>query len=1200
MDLADDAILFDLMVTLRADQASGALAPLATYAARFPALGARVALAYAEVSGPPMASVAEPQAEAPTRVGHFALERELGRGGQGTVYLARDERLGRQVALKVLHVAAAMSDTQRLRLRREAVALAALQHPAICPIHDADLDGPLPYLAMHYVAGESLAHKLELRRTSPAETQRPSTDVFARVPATGNAQRRIAALIETLARALHAAHESGILHRDVKPGNILIDGDGNPVLVDFGLAREAKAGDTLTAPGEAMGTLAYLAPERLDEKAAADRRTDVFSLGAVLYECLTDRRPFAADSVPALLEALRRAEPTAVQALNPAIDTDLQTITHVAIERHPDQRYATALAFADDLRRFRLYEPIAARPHSLLTRARRWCARHPLVASLAALTIAFLTVGYLAVRAEQRRWQAAFLSSHALLAVSQNPERALVVAGAAADIEGAERTATTDRALRAALANSHLVASHEASLWAMQGMARGIRIAAVAAPAKRPAVHVVDEPHGRSAAIRVPGVPAMLALTQDGLRLAVAWHDTARHLMVTLLDLSPEAEGAEVRVLARRDWPTGRVVGQPVLTWSPKRDLLAVCDGSAKPTCTQVLLASLDAELGVPICHELPLQHRCQDMAFAQDGARLLVNARFDLNECQVSIFRVAPPEPVAVLTLAAPVVDAAFVASSRVLCFTRSQAHLYEVESEPCLLQSVKPHGLIWGVTCAPAGEIVTLGQPEANGAGAVTVWDAIAGTKLRAFGHTQGRSAHRGTFSPAGKLFAYSSFDGTLHVNSWADGDETTFQQSRISHLGAAVWSGDERHVAAHGNSILRVWDTFATDEGRDVLAGRTGVRDACWRPSASDAALAVTHRYEVALAAAPGIELVVDGAARVLLAESAGATFVTFRGDGRYVFGLTGAEDAYAPANTARVWEAESGALVATHTIADATRLYASNRHDACAVQTKEGQIALWHWREGRCVPLVLSAPAHHAFFAADGTTLAVGLRQHTVSLVDVASGTERWRTALRADPTEGKYRAGQTIVLPRPDGALVAASEDGETAVLDQHGNMVWRLPEDTRPLSSVSCVAIAPGGRAMAIGAAYSGHVLITHAAQPGASGRDQPDGHDNRIASVTFHPDGTRLLTASWDGRVRVWRTPSLQACAELDVSPHRALAASFSPNGAWILTLSDDGRARLWRTDPTAVAQARLQRATVRVDREYTMQALGFSVPPR
>jgi len=321
----------------------------------------------------------------------YRLGPELGRGGQGVVHVAEDTLLDRRVALKLLTALARASPQALARLRREATVAARLDHPAACPVYDLDLEGEVPYIAMALIEGESLAASIARAR----EAGRDLVDLPGASPGTWGAICAVLSVGETIARALHAAHERGVVHRDVKPGNVMVTPAGRPVVLDFGLA--ADLGDdqpTLTAAGDVLGTPAYMSPEQLrGSPAVIDGRTDTFSFGITLFECLTLTRPFDAPTREGIYRAILTEEPPDPRRLNPALTADIKVVLFTALDKEPARRYATALDLAEDLRRVQAREPIRARPAGPALRLRRWAERNPTVAALVVLVFVLLVAG---------------------------------------------------------------------------------------------------------------------------------------------------------------------------------------------------------------------------------------------------------------------------------------------------------------------------------------------------------------------------------------------------------------------------------------------------------------------------------------------------------------------------------------------------------------------------------------------------------------------------------------------------------------------------------------------------------------------------------------------------------------------------------------------------------------------------------------
>src|SRR5213075_2522478 len=301
-------------------------------------------------------------------LGDYELLDEVGRGGQGVVFRARQKSLNSTVALKVISLGQWASKAHLRRFRLEAEAAARLEHPGIVPIHEVgERDGSC-YFSMKFVEGGQLD---EVVRRAPMSV------------------RQAAELIAKVARTVHYAHQHGILHRDIKPGNILLDGKGEPHLTDFGLARLVETESTVTRTMEVLGTPSYMAHEQaVGNNARISSATDVYGVGAVLYQLLTGQPPFAGGTTYETIKLLLDTEPRQPRLLNPKLDRDLSTICLKCLEKDPQRRYSSALALAEDLERWLKHEPIQARRTGVLTRGKKWLQRNPTVAAVMALSLA--------------------------------------------------------------------------------------------------------------------------------------------------------------------------------------------------------------------------------------------------------------------------------------------------------------------------------------------------------------------------------------------------------------------------------------------------------------------------------------------------------------------------------------------------------------------------------------------------------------------------------------------------------------------------------------------------------------------------------------------------------------------------------------------------------------------------------------------
>ena len=361
-------------------------------------------------------------------LGDFRIVREIARGGMGVVYEAEQLSIGRSVALKVLPFAAMLDKRQIARFQNEARAAATLEHPHIVPVYFVGNERGVYYYAMRLIDGQNLADVLkdlrdattgdgklpsiasQLSQAGTEDTLDPEADDVAKVETTpafaANGStvittssgslgkvyyRSVAQLVKQAAEALEFAHSHGIIHRDIKPANILLDEVGDAWVTDFGLARiETDCG--MTATGDLLGTLRYMSPEQVSAKrASVDHRSDIYSLGATLYELLALRPPFESEDRATLLREIAVGEPKRLSKLEPAIPYDLETIVLKALHKNPIDRYATAGDLANDLGRFLAYEPVRARRTPVTQRLRMWGRRHPaLTASCVIVTIVIL------------------------------------------------------------------------------------------------------------------------------------------------------------------------------------------------------------------------------------------------------------------------------------------------------------------------------------------------------------------------------------------------------------------------------------------------------------------------------------------------------------------------------------------------------------------------------------------------------------------------------------------------------------------------------------------------------------------------------------------------------------------------------------------------------------------------------------------
>jgi WD40 repeat protein/tRNA A-37 threonylcarbamoyl transferase component Bud32 len=783
------------------------------------------------------------------RFGDYELLAVIGQGGMGVVYQARQRSLNRLVALKMIRAGRLASAAEVQRFRQEAEAAAALDHANIVPIHEVgEHEGQL-YFTMKLVQGDSLAGRRE---------------AFAGRP------RDAARVLATVARAVHHAHERGILHRDLKPANILVDAAGSPHVCDFGLSRRSEGDGGLTETGQLLGTPAYMAPEQTaGSRPATTTASDVYSLGVILYELLAGRAPFRGSDVLQTLEQVRSAEPVPPRRLQPALPRDLETICLKCLHKDPAKRYASAAALADDLQRFLDGQPIQARPLGRLERLRRWVRRRPLLASLAAIVVLALagaavgifwhTVQLRAALAEVREREQQ-VRQHLYVAdlklahqfawkngdIRQMLERLRrhePAAGEAEDRPGFEwhylnRLAHTNDAptLRGHEGEVYCVAfSPDGQTLATGGQDRTVKLWQCGSWQVRATLR------GHGGSVRA------LAFSLDGRLLATAsedhtvklWDPVGGTEQATLLGpadavltvaFSPDGKalvaGGRDQRLCHWDVATRKRVHPHRQSWAvvnalafaPDGKEVVVASGAVFPGDHWGQVAFWQPEenvLHAPFLRDwgglfsVACAHRGQ--AFAVGGA--------DGSVTLVTL----PQEPSHLHGHIGPVRSVAFSPNDTLLASGGDDTTVRVWDRSTRVMVNVgKGHtGKVWGVTFAPDGKLLA----SAGADGTVKLWDPTASQEHGTL-HPAFQAAGPLAFSPDGKLLALVGRDWSVQLvdpQSWEARKCLRGHHDRI--CGLAFSPDGRRLVASAADLTVRTWDVRSGEQtvlaqGQDVL--------------------------------------------------------------------------------------------------------------------------------------------------------------------------------------------------------------------------------------------------------------------------------------------------------------------------------------------------------------------------------------------
>ncbi len=990
---------------------------------------------------------------APTCFGDYELLEEIGRGGMGIVYKARQMSLDRIVAVKVLLSGRLASPAFVQRFRTEAAAAASLHHPNIVAIHEVGFRDGQHFFAMDYVAGRSLAD-IVLDRPLPA--------------------RRAASYVKTITDAIQYAHERGILHRDLKPSNVLIDENDQPRVMDFGLAKRLEKDTELTLSGQVLGSPNYMAPEQAAaRRGQVGKRSDVYSLGGILYNLLTGRAPFLADTVAKTLYQVQNNEPVSPQLLNPSIPRDLATICLKCLEKEADKRYATALELAEDISRFLNHKPILARPVGRLEKFWRGCRRNPIVATLITTVALVFLAGFAGVL-----WQ------------WQQSERNRMLADArlyAADMKLAQQAWEEGNLVRAqSLLRAHLPQAGQEDLrgfewrylwklcqdesqYSFTNFTHEVRCAVFS-----PDYSVLAVGSGKTITfLDVASRREVDVLTDTG-----GW--------ITALAFSPTAKN----ILAIAESPD-EAMGRSNLTRAFKSGEYPKVTGGN----SMIKLWNLATKELVTTFHGHTAE--IQSIAFSPDGKRL-ASASWDGT---VRFWDTVSQEPAETPPLEHhyEVLDVAFTRDGKILACLGGRPHL---ELCDAATGNVIEEYNFAHTACPLAMAFSSNGQTLAtvSNDGIILLWDFASRPKRSKFTGHQG-PIESVAFAPDGRLLATGGTDNTIRI--W---DITTERQAAIlrGHQAPVEWiafTPDGKTLVSAGlDRNVKVWNVVPPGDA-NILKGHTEWVDAVvFSPDNKTLASVDYGGFLVKLWDVPSRRFLTN-----LLGHTDVARCAAFSPNGKIL--ATGSHD-----RTVKLWDLsllkEIGTLGTEFEV-----LSVAFSPDGNTLAAAGDGVAFWDMASRQKIS-GLADDTRGAFSVAFSPTRAqvvLGYSDGRVRLGDIRN------LQLLTLPRE--HRSTVRSVAFSSDGTLLASADSDGCVILYEvaRRRIITSFREHTM---IVHCVAFSHDNRTLA-SASWDGTLKLWNL--PTMQLALGLRGHQGPIAGVAFSRDESLMATCGADGPVRLW-----------------------------------------------------------------------------
>ncbi len=1036
-------------------------------------------------------------------LGRFELKQLLGQGGFGRVYRAYDPQLDRFVALKIPTFPA--SDRSRVkRFLTEAKAAAQLRHPNIVPTFDSGQAGDKLYIAAQFINGQPLNDRIKNGKVTP---------------------RDAALWVAKIASAVHYAHEQGIVHRDIKPHNIILDKKNEPQLMDFGLAKRVDEESTMTVDGSLLGTPAYMSPEQArGEHQHVGPASDQYSVGVMLYELLTGAKPFNGAPHSVIAQVITK-EPQTIREVDASLPKDLDAICQKAMAKEPSRRYSTTSELADDLRFWLEGRPTKARTPGPLERTVFWVRRNPVTAGLSMVLAASLLIGTVV---------------SAGFALHANRQKQLAIDAAI------EANRQTQLAVDAAN-NSRLAEERAVNAGAAERQAR---------------LEVVSE---RDRAI-LAETDAVKANEEMEASLARAYYfaavarwevDRAEDSVKLLEKISPRYRNFEWN-LARRQFQSFDVNCYGHIDW--------IVSAAFSPDGTRIvsggddkIVRIWDATTGEELKALTGHLARVSSVTFSPDGARIL-SGSYDQS---IKLWDISNGKELRTFTghsdrvfNVAMTPDGTRIVSGG----ADSMVKLWDAGTG-AELRTFRGHaGWVKGVAISPDGTRIASGGSDT----AIRLWDLSTGEELGSLkGHT--KQIQSVAFSPDGTRIVSGSVDNTVRQWDAVTVKELNTLKGHINWVNSVSYSPDGTQiVSGSGDNLAKLWDASTGAELRSFKGHVQYLDSVTFSPDGSRIASAGGDRVIKIW------DITNDNRVMTIMGHTAEVNDVDFNPQGTLVVSVSDDE-------TIRLSDVLTGkelkAIRGQATVL--TSVAFSPDGMEFVVGGSDGVIKIWDVEKG---VLVKSLNGHKesvkaVAFSRNGTLIASGGKDNSIKLWDARTG-EELRTFMG-------HTTEVVCVTFSPDGTRIASVGGGGIIKLwDADTAQELRMFKGHR--GGVNCVTFDFNGTRLA--SAGDDGIIKLWDAHTGEEVREFK-GHRSWVQSVAFNSDGTRIVSGGADTLIKLWDTATGEELRSLKGHTDRLNMVEFSPDDTRLVSGSRDNTIKLWDATPDPSPQPELRTLQAHVE---------------